>query len=56
LAEHPLAECVRLAYARAWRATLINVFESNAPAIAIYRRLGFRDVVVWRRGSVYPPG
>lgn len=55
LAERLLAERVEQAYARGCRTTLISVLESNAPALSIYRRLGFTDVVNWRRGYLYTP-
>jgi len=55
LAERLLVERVQHAYARGCRTTLISVLESNAPALSIYRRLGFRDVVHWRRRYRYTP-
>ena len=44
-----LTDRIREAYARGFRSVMINVMTDNAGAIRLYRRLGFRDEVTWRR-------
>ncbi len=56
LAERLLADRVREAYAAGRRTVLLSVLETNAPALSIYRRLGFRDEVNWQRRYLWEPG
>ena len=55
LGERLLVERIALTRSEGRRTTLINVFASNDRAVALYRRLGFTDVVSSRRILRFDP-
>ena len=52
IARQLLSDLLEESYERGCRSVLINAEEGGAP-IQLYRRLGFRDEVYWRRGYEY---